>query len=114
MNLIEIKKILKTIKFNEIGLMPAVTQDIKNKKVLMLAWMNADSISKTLETKEVHYWSRSRQQLWKKGETSGNLQFLKEFHLDCDNDSILLTVEQIGPACHTKAESCFFKKIDLY
>jgi len=110
-NLTKSSEIIKSIKFNEQGLVPAIAQDHKSKQVLMLAWMNIEAINKTIVSKEVHYWSRSRQKLWKKGESSGNLQFLKEFYVDCDHDAVLLQVEQIGPACHTGQKNCFFNKI---
>ena len=106
----DIKEIIKNIKFNKDGLVPAIAQDCKNQQVLMMAWMNSESITKTLETKEVYYWSRSRQEIWKKGGTSGHVQFLKQFHLDCDNDTILITVDQVGFACHTYVRSCFFNR----
>lgn len=95
------------------GLLPAIVQDFKTGKVLMLAYMNQESWEKTLETGEAHYWSRSRQELWHKGGTSGNVQKVKEIYADCDDDTLLLKVEQIGgAACHTGHESCFHKKIE--
>lgn len=102
---------MEKIKFDENGLVPAIAQDINTKKVLMLAYMNEESIKKTLEEEVAVYYSRSRQELWKKGETSGNIQRLKGMSYDCDGDSILLMVEQIGVACHTGAYSCFFNEI---
>ena len=102
---------LSQLKFNEQGLIPAIAQDFKSGTVLMLAWMNLDSIRKTLKTKRVTYWSRSRSALWEKGSTSGHTQELKEFRYDCDNDSILVLVKQTGSACHTNRISCFFKKL---
>lgn len=107
----DIKNILEEIKFDNNGLVPAVVQDIKSKKVLMLAYMNKESIEKTFEEGFVHYYSRSRKKLWKKGETSGNIQILKGFYYDCDKDSILVEVEQIGVACHTGNYSCFFNEV---
>lgn len=93
------------------GLLPAITQDYSSGEVLMLAWMNADAWRLTLETGLVHYWSRSRQKIWLKGETSGNTQKLVACRLDCDNDAILLLVEQTGgAACHTGHASCFFRE----
>lgn len=77
----------------------------------MLAWMNREALEKTLATGQVHYWSRSRKQLWRKGETSGHFQTLKEFFVDCDGDTLLIKVDQIGPACHTGEKTCFFTKI---
>ncbi|MEZ5691387.1 MAG: phosphoribosyl-AMP cyclohydrolase [Rickettsiales bacterium] len=103
--------ILKQIKFDSNGLVPAIAQDYQSGEVLMMAWMNANAIQKTINSGEVHYWSRSRGRLWKKGETSGNVQNLKEFTLDCDGDTILLKIEQVGVACHTGKRSCFFNKI---
>ncbi|NLM43621.1 MAG: bifunctional phosphoribosyl-AMP cyclohydrolase/phosphoribosyl-ATP diphosphatase HisIE [Clostridiales bacterium] len=106
-----IDKIIEEINFDDRGLVPAVVQDVDTKKVLMLAYMNKESIRKTLEEKEIWYYSRSRQKLWKKGETSGNIQRLKGFYYDCDKDSILLLVEQVGVACHTGEFSCFFNEV---
>lgn len=94
------------------GLLPAVVQDVISGKVLMLAYINQESWEKSLETGEAHYWSRSRQELWHKGATSGHVQKIKEVYVDCDKDTVLFKVEQIGgAACHTGYESCFFKKI---
>ena len=98
---------LKNIHFNEKGLVPAVAQDVATGAVLMLAWMNAESIAETVRTGLAHYYSRSREKLWLKGETSGHTQTVREMALDCDGDTILLKVEQKGPACHTNAYSCF-------
>ena len=103
--------ILSDITFDEKGLVPAVVQDVKSRKVLMLAYMNRESIQKTLEEGVVYYYSRSRQTLWKKGETSGNIQYLKGLYVDCDKDSLLVLVEQVGAACHTGSFSCFFNPI---
>ena len=95
------------------GLLPTITQDYRTGKVLMLAYSNQLSFNKTLESQEAHYWSRSRQELWHKGGTSGNVQKIKDIYVDCDNDTILFVVEQIGgAACHTGYETCFHKKID--
>lgn len=99
------------IKYDDKGLVPAVVQDVNTKEVLMLAYMNEESVNLTLETKLATYYSRSRKELWVKGKTSGNLQYVKNFSLDCDSDTILLQVEQVGVACHTNAYSCFFNKI---
>jgi phosphoribosyl-AMP cyclohydrolase len=101
-------KIISNLKFNEKGLIPAIAQDINSKEVLMHAWMNLQSIEKTLETGFATYFSRSRNSLWKKGETSGNLQKIISIKADCDFDTILLEVEQTGPACHTGQPNCFF------
>ena len=94
--------------FDERGLMPAIVQDAKNGRVLMLAWMNAESFEMTLKTGETHFWSRSRQEIWHKGATSGNTQKVVEMILDCDGDTLLVRVNPAGPACHTGATSCFF------
>ena len=93
---------------NADGLIPAIAQQHDTGEVLMLAWMNADSIAETLKTGQVCYWSRSRQKLWRKGETSGQAQKLVELRLDCDGDTLLLLVEQTGAACHTGRRTCFF------
>jgi phosphoribosyl-ATP pyrophosphohydrolase/phosphoribosyl-AMP cyclohydrolase len=94
------------------GLIPAIVQDIHTKNVLMLAYMNQESLEKTLETKETWFWSRSRQELWHKGETSGNIQRVIELRYDCDADTLLVLVESAGPACHTGATSCFYRKVE--
>ena len=95
------------------GLIPAIVQDSKTGKVLMLAYINQSAWEKSLETGEVHFWSRSREELWHKGGSSGHVQKIKEVYADCDNDTILFKVEQIGEAaCHTGFESCFHKKVD--
>lgn len=107
----EINNVIKEIKFNDKGLVPVIAQDINTGEVLMLAYMNEEAIKKTLEEKIAHYYSRSRKKLWKKGETSGNIQKIKGFYYDCDKDSILIKVEQIGVACHTGNYSCFFNEI---
>jgi len=99
------------IAYNAQGLVPAIAQQHDTGEVLMLAWMNAESVAETLATGRVCYWSRSRQALWRKGETSGNIQRLVEMRLDCDGDAVLLRVEQTGPACHTGERSCFFTPI---
>ncbi|MCM0753992.1 phosphoribosyl-AMP cyclohydrolase [Desulfovibrio aminophilus] len=94
------------------GLVPAIAQDAASGEVLMMAYMNEDSWKKTLETGEVHYWSRSRKELWHKGGTSGHVQKVRSIRLDCDNDTILLLVEQVGgAACHTGYRSCFFREL---
>lgn len=102
---------MKGIKYDENGLIPAIAQDIATGKVLMLAYMNEEAIKLTLETRIAHYYSRSRQSLWKKGETSGNIQKVEGFYYDCDGDTILLKVNQKGVACHTGSYSCFFNKV---
>lgn len=99
------------LKFNEQGLIPVVTQDVDTKEVLMLAYMNQEAVDATLETKKATYYSRSRKQLWVKGETSGNTQDVKSFSYDCDQDTILLKVKQKGVACHTGNYSCFYTDV---
>jgi len=99
------------VSFDANGLVPAIAQDARSGDVLMLAWMNSQSLRATLETGEVTYWSRSRSKLWRKGETSGHTQRLMEAYVDCDGDTLLLKVEQVGPACHTGAPDCFFRKL---
>lgn len=100
-----------TLTYNDAGLIPAIAQDHVTGEVLMLAWMNAESVVRTLETGRVTYWSRSRQSFWIKGETSGHVQDLVEMRVDCDRDAILVKVRQTGPACHTGAQSCFFMPV---
>lgn len=97
--------------YNEAGLLPAIAQDAETREVLMLAWMNADSIAQTLETGRVTYWSRSRQSFWVKGETSGHTQELVELRFDCDKDCLLVLVKQTGPACHTGRRHCFYRTV---
>lgn len=100
---------LDAVKWNEDGLVPAIAQDVTSSEVLMLAWMNREALQKSLESGEAHYWSRSRNCLWHKGESSGHFQRVVELRLDCDGDTILLKVEQIGGiACHTGRAHCFF------
>jgi phosphoribosyl-AMP cyclohydrolase len=95
------------------GLVPAIAQDAATGRVLMFAWMNAEALARTVETGEAHYWSRSRQRLWHKGEESGHTQRIKELRLDCDGDVVLLSVEQQGGiACHTGRERCFFRRLE--
>jgi phosphoribosyl-AMP cyclohydrolase len=93
------------------GLVPAIVQDEKTEQVLMLAYMSADALAKTRETGIAHFWSRSRERLWKKGETSGNIQRVREIKYDCDGDAILLLVDPAGPACHTGEVSCFYRAL---
>lgn len=99
---------IENVKFDENGLIPAIVQDSKTGNVLMLAYMNEEALQKSIETNETWFYSRSRQELWNKGATSGNKQTIKEIHLDCDGDTILIKVEPWGPACHTGEVSCFF------
>jgi phosphoribosyl-AMP cyclohydrolase len=106
-----IEKALAAIAFNGDGLVPAIAQQFDTGEVLMMAWMNRAAIIKTLKTGRVCYWSRSRGQLWRKGESSGQTQTLKEFRWDCDNDTVLVLVDQKGVACHTGRRMCFFNAI---
>lgn len=101
----------QTLKYNEAGLIPAIAQDAENGDVLMMAWMNAEAVARTLDTGRVTYWSRSRQSFWIKGESSGHVQELVDFRLDCDRDCLLVTVRQTGPACHTNRRSCFYTAV---
>jgi phosphoribosyl-AMP cyclohydrolase len=101
----------KSLTYNADGLLPVIAQDARTAEVLMLAWMNADAVAKTLETGKVTYWSRSRQAFWVKGETSGHLQELVEMRVDCDRDCLLVRVNQTGPACHTNRRVCFYTAI---
>lgn len=106
------KDLVKKINWEKMdGLIPVITQDKKTNEILMLGFMNESALKKTLKTGKVTYWSRTRQELWTKGETSGNFQFLQGIFLDCDNDTLLIKVEQIGNVCHTGHKSCFFKEI---
>ncbi|MEM6589021.1 MAG: phosphoribosyl-AMP cyclohydrolase [Pseudomonadota bacterium] len=100
-----------TLKWNADRLIPAIAQDHENGEVLMLAWMNAASLARTFETGRVTYWSRSRQEFWAKGETSGNIQELVEMRVDCDRDCLLMKVKQTGPACHTGRRTCFYTAV---
>ncbi|MDJ0860119.1 MAG: phosphoribosyl-AMP cyclohydrolase [Dinoroseobacter sp.] len=100
-----------TLRFNDQGLIPAIAQDAKTHEVLMMAWMNAAAIEKTLETRRVTYWSRSRQAFWVKGETSGHVQELVDFRVDCDRDCLLVIVNQTGAACHTNRRVCFYTAV---
>ena len=102
---------INQLRFNEAGLIPAIAQDWLDGAVLMMAWMNAEAVAKTLETGKVTYWSRSRQSFWIKGETSGHHQVLVEFTFDCDKDCILVKVRQTGPACHINRRSCFYTAV---
>ncbi len=101
---------LATVKFNGDGLVPAIAQDVENGDILMMAWMNEESLTMTLAEGRMVYWSRSRRELWRKGDTSGDRQFVREAYYDCDGDTLLFKVEQEGAgACHTGARSCFFR-----
>ena len=104
---------IDNLHFDQNGLIPAIAQDWIDGSILMMAWMNKESLIKTLESGEVHYWSRSRKELWHKGKTSGHFQKLKSIMTDCDSDTVLLSIEQIGSiACHTGKRSCFFKDLE--
>jgi phosphoribosyl-AMP cyclohydrolase len=101
---------LSAVVFNADGLVPTIAQDVKTREILMMAWMNADSLARTFAEGRMVYWSRSRQELWRKGDTSGDRQFVREAYYDCDGDTLLFLVEQEGDgACHTGARSCFFR-----
>ena len=105
------KSAFSDINFNKDGLIPVIAQCVHSGTVLMMAWMNEKALKKTIYTNDMYYFSRSRQKLWQKGETSGHFQKLVELRLDCDNDTILALIEQTGAACHTGTKSCFFKTI---
>ncbi len=105
-------KLPEGMKYDEHGLLAAVVQDIKTGEVLMQAFMNEEALRLTLETKVAHYYSRSRKKLWKKGETSGHIQQVKEMRLDCDLDAVLIKIEQVGGACHTGFRSCFYRVLE--
>ena len=100
-----------SLKYDAAGLIPAIAQDHATGAVLMMAWMNAEAVARTLDSGTVTYWSRSRQGFWVKGETSGHVQRLVEMRVDCDRDCLLLLVDQTGPACHTNRQSCFYTAI---
>ena len=105
--------LLATVRFDAASLVPAIVQDAVTGQVLMMAWMNAASLQQTLELGETVFWSRSRQELWHKGATSGNVQRVVELRIDCDGDTLLVLVEPAGPACHTGAVSCFYRSAML-
>jgi len=104
--------LIDDIRFNDAGLAPAIAQDAGSGRVLMMAWMNAEAVQQTLTTGFAHYYSRSRQKQWKKGESSGHVQKVVDIFLDCDGDTLLLKVVQTGPACHTNRQSCFYRRLD--
>jgi phosphoribosyl-AMP cyclohydrolase len=111
MDMSETATAVAQVKWNEQGLVPAIAQDWQSGEVLMMAWMNSDALRLTIEENRAIYWSRSRQALWRKGEDSGHVQHLKELRLDCDADTVLLKVEQVGGiACHTGRRSCFYRR----
>ena len=99
------------LSYDDSGLIPAIAQDAENGEVLMMAWMNAEAVARTIETGRVTYWSRSRQSFWIKGETSGHVQELVDLRFDCDADCLLVQVRQTGPACHTNRRSCFYRAV---
>lgn len=101
----------ESLSYDSKGLIPTIAQDAQSGEILMMAWMNAQAVERTLETGRVTYWSRSRQAFWIKGETSGHIQELVDFRLDCDRDCLLVVVNQTGPACHTGARTCFFTAV---
>jgi phosphoribosyl-AMP cyclohydrolase len=101
-----------SLKYDPGGLIPAIVQDSQSLEVLMMAWMNADSLQRTFETGETWFWSRSRRELWHKGATSGNIQKVVSISVDCDGDTLLVSVQPAGPACHTGATSCFFRSLE--
>ena len=104
---------IQELKWDGEGLIPVITQDADTGKVLMFAWMNRDALEMTVASNEAVYWSRSRQKLWRKGEESGHLQKVRELRIDCDNDVLLMMVEQVGGiACHTGRHNCFFRRLD--
>ncbi|VXA91471.1 phosphoribosyl-AMP cyclohydrolase [Pseudomonas sp. 8O] len=109
---VALSEALDAIAWNDTGLIPVITQRHDSGEVLMLAWMNCTALQETLHSGQVCYWSRSRQQLWRKGETSGHRQRLLSAHLDCDGDALLIKVEQLGPACHTGRSNCFYNDLD--
>ena len=100
------------LKFNENGLIPAIIQEHCSGRVLMMAWMNRHSLKETIKTGRTHFWSRSRQKYWMKGETSGHIQTIKDIAFDCDGDTLLIQVDQIGAACHEGFKSCFYRSVD--
>lgn len=112
--MVNLDAVLPRLKWNEAGLVPAVIQDERTNDVLMVAWMNADALRLTVETGETHFWSRSRRELWHKGRTSGNTQAVTGIWIDCDADTVLVKVNQAGPACHTGNVSCFFRTLEQF
>ena len=106
-----IEQVISGLKFSSDGLIPAIAQQYNSGEILMMAWMNKEAVKKTLRTGQVCYWSRSRKSLWRKGETSGQIQILKEFRWDCDSDTVLILIDQIGVACHTGRRNCFYNAL---
>ncbi|MEZ4836625.1 MAG: phosphoribosyl-AMP cyclohydrolase [Caldilineaceae bacterium] len=107
------EELISIARFDDAGLIPAIVQDASTQQVLMMAYMNAESLRRTLEIGETVFWSRSRQEYWHKGATSGNTQTVTELRVDCDGDTLLIFVNPAGPACHTGAVSCFFRKVEI-
>jgi phosphoribosyl-AMP cyclohydrolase len=103
--------LLEELRFDDRGLIPAIVQDAENGDVLMMAWMNRESLRRTLDEHRTVFWSRSRQELWRKGDTSGHVQHVEEVRADCDGDVLLVRVHQVGAACHTGERSCFFRRL---
>jgi phosphoribosyl-AMP cyclohydrolase len=99
------------LNYDQNGLLPAVLQDVDTAEVLMVAWMNEEALERTRESGQAHFWSRSREELWHKGSTSGNVMYVREIRVDCDADTLLLKVKPAGPACHTGESSCFFRSL---
>jgi phosphoribosyl-AMP cyclohydrolase len=108
------EKALETIKWDSNGLIPAIVQDVESKQVLMMAYMSAESLQRSMELGETVFWSRSRQSLWHKGETSGNIQKISEIRIDCDADTLLILVKPSGAACHTGQEHCFYRTLSEF
>ncbi|MBL4583248.1 MAG: phosphoribosyl-AMP cyclohydrolase [Pseudomonadales bacterium] len=108
---INLDEVLDSLKYNEQGLVPCIAQQSGTGEVLMMAWMNRDALDETLKTGRVCYWSRSRSKLWRKGESSGQVQMLKQLKIDCDGDTLLAIVDQTGPACHTGRRHCFYLEV---
>lgn len=109
---VPLARVLEAVRFNDDGLIPAIAQQHDSGEVLMMAWMNREALEETLATHRVCYWSRSRGKLWRKGESSGQQQHLRGASLDCDGDTLLLKVDQTGPACHTGRRSCFYVALE--
>ncbi len=105
------KSKIQNLKWNDVGLIPAIVQDAASRQVLMMAWVNEESLRLTLERGETWFWSRSRQELWHKGATSGNTQKVRQVFYDCDGDTLLILVDAAGPACHTGEVSCFYREL---
>jgi phosphoribosyl-AMP cyclohydrolase len=103
---------MEELTFDDRGLIPAVVQDADNGEVLMVAWMNDEAVRRTVESGRTWFWSRSREELWRKGDTSGHVQHVREVRYDCDADTLLVKVEQVGPACHTGQRSCFHRVLE--